>query len=462
MSAHFPRLTQFSRHIGAVAVGFVLFAAPACRRPTGQNIVLTKDQEHQIAENVLAAPPATLTNKTEVKFEDKIALLGWEQKGTPKKGEAFDLTMYFRVDQPLHGDWKVFVHLEAPGKRRQPFDHYGIGGLYPLGNWKKGEIVRDTVNIQVPPDWPDGTSQILVGFFDWGAWSKASQDRRLKPTSGGGDKITGDDRYIVTTIDLGGAGQAGGEAQAPTPRSVQAPTIQVLTAKEVPTVDGKLDEALWQAVTAFDEFRQPDGQSGNRALHTTARFAWGQDGLLVGLTTRDDDLRNPHTQDDATLWEGDVLELFVAVPGKPGEYVELQWSPTGHQFDAKFTAHRTPEWPEAAKFNAGVRHAVSVDGNANADGTDRGYTVEALVPWKGLGLESAPAAGTQIAANVYRIDDKGAHDLGHMLAMAPVGGDFHKLEGAATLVLSADEAQAPAAGQPTGEVPAVRVAPAAK
>ena len=432
------------RILTALALATAVALAPGCRRPTGQNIVLTKDQEQQIAENVLAAPPATIGNKSEIKFEDKITMVGWELKGTPKKGETFDLVMYFRVDQPVHGDWKVFVHLESPGKRRQPFDHYGVGGLYPIANWKKGEIIRDTVTIQIPGDWPDGGTQILVGFFDWGAWSKASQDRRLKVTGGADGKVQGDERLLLTTIDLGGAGaQAGGEAQAPTPRPAEAPTLTVPTTSAAPTIDGKLDDAVWQRGEAFAAFQRPDGQPGNADLATTARFAWDADNLYVAVTTKDSDLRNAHTANDATLWEGDVVELFLELPGQGGKYVELQWSPNGSRFDARFTAPRTPEWPEAAKFESGMKHAVHLDGDVNqGDSGDRGFVVEAAVPWKGLGLDAAPAPGTRTLANMYRIDDKGTHDLAHMLALAPVGGDFHKLQGAATFVFAGPDAAA--------------------
>jgi hypothetical protein len=115
--------------------------------------------------------------------------------------------------------------------------------------------------------------------------------------------------------------------------------------------------------------------------------------------------------------------------------VELQWAPNNAHFDALFTGHRQPEWPEAAKWSSGQKHAVAIDGTLGDATADKGWTVEASIPWKSLGV--TPVAGMRLAANFYRIDDKGTHDLSHMGTWAPVGGDFHKLDGAGTLVLQA-------------------------
>lgn len=445
---------RFDRRTWTVALAAVAMttAISGCKRPSSQQIVLTKDQEQQIAENVLAAPPAMQT-KTDIKFEDKITLIGYDVKGLPaKKGATVDLTMYFRVDQPVVGDWKIFLHFEAPGKRRQPFDHYGVGGLYPIGIWKKGEIVRDTVSVQIPADWPDGPAQVLVGFFDWGAWSKAQQNRRLKISSAGTAKVDADDRVLLTTVDVGGGGAApGGESVERLPRMEAAPAVYTVGfTSVVPVIDGKLEDAVWQAARPTEPFRQPDGQPLN-GLATAARLAWDAENLYVGVATRDDDIRTAFTKNDSTLWEGDVIELFLALPGKEGQYVEFQWNPAGARFDALFTGPRTPAWEEAAKWESRETFAVSVDGSLNADAPagdpagngDRGWSIEAAIPWKSLGFDKAPDAGTRLAANLYRIDSKGTHELRFMGTWAPVGNDFHQLAGAGTLVLG--EAVAPSA-----------------
>lgn len=453
------RLSHIARRLVLVAAAVAAVTSTGCRRPAGQQIVLTKDQEQQIAENVLTAPPSAMQNKVDCKFEDKITLLGYDIKGQAKKGGAFDVVMYYRVDQPVQGDWKIFVHFEAPGKRRQPFDHYGVGGLYPVGQWKKGEIIRDVVNIQVPADWGESSAQILIGFFDWGLYATTQGDRRLKVAAPGTTQVQGDGRVLLTTINLEGGDAPAAPANPGGAATERAPKLDLQAAAAVaalmkqynvyqvaaaPAIDGKDDDAAWQTTQPLQIALQPDGQPLPAGIRGTARLLWDADNLYFTARVRDEDVRNSHTDNDSTLWEGDNVELFVRIPGQDGKYVEMQFAPNGARFDAQFSAPRTPKWEEASKFNVGIESKVSVEGDVNADGADRGFVVEAKIPWKGLGLTAAPAEGTVIDANIYRIDDKGTHDLAHMGTWAPVGGDFHKLDGAGKLKIAGKPA-APAA-----------------
>ena len=399
-----------------------------CKSPAQRSRVLTKDQEQLIAKNVLSKPPA-IQNAKKVNFDNKIQLLGYDLKGKPTRGGTFDITFYFRVDNPVHGDWKIFVHFEAPGKRRQPFDHYGVGNLYPVGQWKKGEIIRDTVKVAVPKDWPGGPTQVLLGFFDWGAWSKAGQNRRLPLDARDKAKGTDDSRALVATLEVGGTAppQAAGGARRPVPpRAALAPAVAKAKKGAAPTIDGKLDDAVWSAATATRKFHQPDGRPLNAAYETNAKIAWDDANLYVAFTTKDDEIANKFSKNDTTLWEGDVVELFIKPDAAANTYYEFQWAPNKATFDAQFTGHRAPKWEEAAKWNAtGAKSAVA-QGNG-------GWTVEAAIPFAALGLKAAPSAGSKWAANMYRIDNKGTHNMGFMGAWAPIGGDFHNLNGAGTI-----------------------------
>ena len=91
----------------SIATLAVAFSVTGCKRPSAQAIVLTKDQEQQIAASVLTAPPADLDTKLEVKFEDKLTLLGYklEPKDKAAAGGNLTLSLFWRVDQPLPGDW---------------------------------------------------------------------------------------------------------------------------------------------------------------------------------------------------------------------------------------------------------------------------------------------------------------------------------------------------------------------
>ncbi len=422
--ANMPRVALLLAAVVLVLVG--------CKSPAQRARVLTKDQERLITDNVLKAAPK-MQHDHKIDFEDRVTLLGYDLTGATTAGNTVELAMYFKVNKPVSGDWKIFVHFEAPGKRRQPFDHYGVGELYPVGQWKKGEIIRDKVTIAIPKDWPNGKTQLLVGFFDWGAWSKASQNRRLKLAAGSKKHGTADDRALVTTVEVTG-GAKPGKRPAPQARA-PAPTYQAMKQSKAPMIDGKLDD--WAGVRPTALFKQPDGRPLNKAYETAARITWDDTHLYVAFETKDDDIRNTHTANDTTLWEGDVVEMFVQ-PAGSAAYYEFQWTPNNATFDAKFTDHRKPAWQEAAKWNAGGKHAVALDGSVNSDeGSDKGWTVEAAIPFSALG--GAPTAGATWTINLYRIDSKGTHNLAFMGAWAPVGGDFHGLKDAGKVTFVAGQ-----------------------
>jgi hypothetical protein len=423
------RLTCF-----LVASAVAASALSGCRGPADRKRVLTKDQQATIADNVLKERP-TPKHAVDATFSKKIKLLGYDLAGTPlKAGGKAKLTLYFETLAAVKGDWKIFVHFEAPGKRRQPFDHYGVGDLYPVGEWKQGEIVRDEIDFDVPGDWPAGPVQIMVGFFDWAAFS-AGTDRRLIPEAKAPAKTLPDNRVIIAELDVGGGKAA---STPPRQRTPKPGPLTVVKATAAPKIDGAFDDEAWKRAQSTPVFRRPDGQRLNPRYRTQARMVWDDAFLYVGWETRDDDVVNKNAAKDSTLWEGDVVELFIKPDSGKPTYYEFQFGPHNSKFDARFTSHRKPEWKAAAKYDADSRHAAQVDGTLNepSGGEDKGWRVEAAIPWSAFGLEKAPGVGARWTANLYRIDHKGTHNMAFMGTWIPVGGDFHKLDGAGTLVFS--------------------------
>jgi len=458
MTKHF--LLRAGR-IALLALALGAFAY-ACKSPGSAKRVRTKEQEQQVTDNVLTAVPA-IGKTINANYDDKITLLGYDiDKMTVAKGDKVDLTLYFRADQELKGDWKIFVHFESPGKRRQPFDHYAINDLYPTSEWKKGQIIRDKINIQVPGDWPDGPTQIIIGIFDWAAWDKAKQDRRLAVKNKQESGAMPDDRLLLTTIQIGQGGgtpaPSGATGEARPPVAPEGPaSYGVMRAAGAIAIDGKLDEASWTGAASTAMFRQPDARSLSASYATSAKLLWDDDNLYVAFTTRDDQIANTHADRDSELWEGDVVEIFLDPSGEGKGYFELQFAPNGAKFDAKFEGHRDPEWKDAARWNIDAKSAVQVEGSVNADDAkaDRSWTVEVAIPWKGLGLAGAPKAPATWTANFYRIDSKGTHNVEFMGAWAPVGGDFHDLSKAGKLNFLDAKVAAPAAD--AIKMPAIKI-----
>lgn len=433
----------------------------ACKKP--RKVVLTKEQHDQISGSVLTEAP-TPQVEANVILDGKIRLIGFDVNKTAlKAGESFDVIWYWEALEDLGGDWKIFVHLEAPGKKRTVHDHQGVGELLPLKKWKAGQIIKDEQRIRVAKDFPNGVVKLHVGVFDERAWAERQQNVRMKVMNPADVKVKvdKDSRIEAATIKV-----SGGKAAAKTaPADGKPRRFTAFKPGTLPVIDGKLDDAIWRQVRPTKPFVTPDGRPLDPRQLTQVRVLWDDKNLYVGATLRDDDIYNDKTGRDTTLWEQDVLEIYLD-PGSDGkDYVEIQIAPTGEIFDAHFSTHRKPEWPEAAKklTLSGMVVKLELDGSVNARGdgvTDRRWSVEAAIPFAELpGVDGPPADGTEWAANFYRIDGKTPSRGGFMGAWAPAGGDFHNTKRFGKLAFKASAP--PKVARPFGKAGGASGTPAA-
>jgi hypothetical protein len=435
-----------------LALALVAFlAAPGCKKP--RKTVLSKDQREEIGGALLTTPP-TPQVPVNALLDGKVRLIGVDLSApSVKAGEAFEVTWYWEALEDLGGTWKIFVHFEAPGKRGV-FDHQAVGELYPLARWKKGEIIKDVQKITVDKDYPAGVGKLFVGIFDEAAWSERQANVRMAVTNRAEVKVPvdGDGRIEAASITLvgGPAAAAGGRA----PAKPESRALTAVRTETAPVIDGKVDDAAWRTARTSEAFGQPGGGAVSPRRMTQVRALWDDTAVYFAFSVRDDDVWNDQTGRDATLWEQDVVEIYLD-PGADGkDYVELQVSPTGEIFDAWFTSHRSPAWPEAAKSLTlgGLQAKVTVEGSVNArdDGvSDQSWSVEVAIPWKDLpGVDGPPAAGTQWGANFYRIDVKSPAREGFMTSWAAAGGDFHNTAGFGRLVMGTAEDARPSRANP--------------
>jgi len=116
-----------------------------------------------------------------------------------------------------------------------------------------------------------------------------------------------------------------------------------------------------------------------------ARLGWCDDGLLA-LVTVQDDVPNEEPN-DFMLWARDCVEMSLAA------------EPGGDQFQVIISPGVDPEHPAPRvraydqRKNAELRRAA-LSATAAAARSEGGYTVEALLPWRDLGLR--PALGAQV------------------------------------------------------------------
>jgi hypothetical protein len=172
-----------------------------------------------------------------------------------------------------------------------------------------------------------------------------------------------------------------------------ATRFDVLRADLAPTIDGDLSDGAWSRAAVIDQFFQYRSGGDPAAAEGTARFLWDDNALYVGLEMQDIDIRSAcalsgSCGNDASLFNGDVIELFIKeLPGRT-KYFEFEWSPLGEFFDGRFDNAMDPRWSTlpGVSWDSTATWAVQVHGTVdNPSDTDTGWTVEAVIPLADLG-----------------------------------------------------------------------------
>lgn len=435
-----------------VLVLFVIVSSVGCRKPA--KLVLTKDQRARIQENILAEAPKP-KSPINANFGDNIRLLGVDLSAERvRPGETMSVTYYWECLREVPGEWKVFVHLEMPGGRRMVLDHHPVGELYPIANWKKGEIIRDIQRFVVAEDAKPGRATLWTGIFNEAIYREQGGGDRMEIRNPDQVPNDGDNRVRAADFLL----ISGGESAV-----TEAPVL--VARRGTVQVDGILDDSAWSVAERSVPFRSADGSEAPSDLSTIVMAAWDDTSLYLAFSVRDPAIETPYKDRDGELWNSDAVEVFLD-PGADGkDYLEIQVSPANVVFDALFASHRSPDWTQARSFNlAGLRTAVKVTGTLNRTGDqDSGWDVEMAIPFADLpGLGKAPPDHeSTLRANFFRIEARDGKVEGAQ-AFSPAAGDFHDLSKAGLIRFHTDEAIAPAALAPLLKVQPGRIPQAVK
>ncbi len=147
----------------------VLYALRVGLSPHGEQ-ARVGEQDLTPRVRVLPVAPvrlAEIPHKSDVTFAGGAALAGFDLVG---RGAELALTLYWRAgpapvtDGPLT-DGQIFVHvLDAKGTLLAQADGAAGGGLYPVRDWRPGEIVKDMRRIALPAG--GDAAAVLVGLYD--------------------------------------------------------------------------------------------------------------------------------------------------------------------------------------------------------------------------------------------------------------------------------------------------------
>ena len=203
----------------------------------------------------------------------------------------------------------------------------------------------------------------------------------------------------------------------PAPKRVLVPKLRSSI-----TVDGDLQEPVWQKAAVLKPFFLNDG-SGRERESTEVRLCYDDQALYLAWICRDADIQATFTERDSKFWEEEVAEFFIT-PKDLNRYFELQWNPIGGVFDAiiennlderGISKNFKGDWSFTAQ---GMKSAVKRQGTPN-DSSDRDqfWQVEVMVPFSDLG-QSVPKPKEVWRANFYRFNRDKDHPV-ELLSWSP-------------------------------------------
>jgi hypothetical protein len=82
-------------------------------------------------------------------------------------GGELRVALYWRALRPIPLDYKVFVHLLAPGDSLiAQDDSEPVAWSYPTTDWQPGETIRDEHVLIIDPSVPRGDYLLFAGLYD--------------------------------------------------------------------------------------------------------------------------------------------------------------------------------------------------------------------------------------------------------------------------------------------------------
>jgi Carbohydrate family 9 binding domain-like len=202
-----------------------------------------------------------------------------------------------------------------------------------------------------------------------------------------------------------------------------------------PVLDGRLDEPGWTAATAYPMVDSQDGEPYD-ARPGSVRLAWDATALYVGAQISDPDVWSDYARRDDPLWNQEVFELFVFGDAERQGYLELQVSPRGVVFDARFAQYRKGDEAWNGRWQAAVDLQGTLDDRRDRD---EGWSAELAIPWAEICLHTEvtcpPVAGQTLRMNAFRFERPHERPPIGLSLSPPRVPDFHAPEYAAVLEL---------------------------
>lgn len=417
------------------------------------------EDKEKLKAYILDALPADV-KKIDVNFENRVRLVGYKvEPENAGAGVPVKITYYWRCDDNVDEGWQLFTHVQHEGYEK-PENLDANGPLRELkGNhqimgpdrWERGKYYVDEQTFTMPADLRGPDSIIYVGIW--------KGEARLRITSGPND---GDNRAMVAKVKTGVAPKKEEGKRGATDIPVMNPLK--LGAGETITIDGKADEKAWVNAAGTGPFVDVGSGRSAAAYPVTgeARLLWDDANMYVLIEVRDADVLGYFTNKEAQpkdwtatgqpmTWTKDTAEIMIDPDGDGDNvnYYEIQINPANKVFKSQFDSYNAPKTEPQGPFghedwDPKMKTAVVVRGTIdNSADRDRGYVVEAAIPWAAFekgAKNRPPKPGDTWRMNFYAMENNGGTAWSPILGQ----GNFHRAARFGRVVWSTKESLAAA------------------
>ena len=375
-----------------------------------------------------ATAPAGLIN-IDARFGDGMVLVGYllsPRNLIQDAGSQLMVTLVWRCDKPPARGYRFFTHLsDTRGRLLANLDERGAlrkltpeqQPVVPVWQCPSGSYLLDPLTVAIPSSAPNKV-QLQVGLF--------RGNERLTAIGG----ATNGKGAAVIKLSVRGS-KPSSDRDGPVPKLI----VKSLMGAAAPTIDGVLDDAMWQSAATTNAFvRANDGATAVEWPRGTVKVSYDNEHLYLAFEVQDDSLTGGFPSDavDPQLWTRDTVEVMIDPDGDGDgrDYYEVQINPQNLVFDSHFDSYNKPRGGPNGPFghqqwSAAARSAVRLKGTLDdASDKDEGYVVEAALPWSSFhrAKRAPPRPGDSWRMNFYAMQNNGGSAWSPLLGR----GNFHR------------------------------------
>src|SRR6185503_4475896 len=204
-------------------------------------------------------------------------------------------------------------------------------------------------------------------------------------------------------------------------------------------IDGQGNEPAWQRAQVITNFAMPWLGTGEHPAPTAteARLLWDREYLYFLARMQDADLYANITDQDGTIWDNDVFELFFKPSKTKRGYYEFQVNAANARLDMFLPSRGAGgygRFKEDGKFQMETK--VLLRGTLNKwEDKDEGWSVEGRIPWRDfMRTGGRPEPGEEWTFALCRYDYSIGLTEPALSTCAPLQKkDFHNYEAYAPL-----------------------------